>query len=107
MTISALLAALLVMMPWWPDGESFGIDVQPSIIERLKELAEANNITNLTATPGDATEWPASSGLINLQNEPQCQGFRHKHHELRPISGDQKCKNRRNPRRAPYAATLW
>ena len=38
-----------------PGGEVVGIDIQPGMIERLKERAKAANITNLTAIRGDAT----------------------------------------------------
>jgi ubiquinone/menaquinone biosynthesis C-methylase UbiE len=39
-----------------PGGEVVGIDIQPGMIERLKERANAANITNLTAILGDATQ---------------------------------------------------
>jgi len=39
-----------------PGGEVVGIDIQPGMIERLKERAKAANITNLTAILGDATQ---------------------------------------------------
>jgi len=39
-----------------PGGEVVGIDIQPGMIERLKERAKAACITNLTAILGDATE---------------------------------------------------
>ena len=39
-----------------PGGEVVGIDIQPGMIERLKERAKAGNITNLTAILGDATQ---------------------------------------------------
>lgn len=38
-----------------PGGEVVGIDIQPGMIERLKERAKAANVTNLTAILGDAT----------------------------------------------------
>ena len=38
-----------------PGGEVVGIDIQPGMIERLKERAKSGNITNLTAILGDAT----------------------------------------------------
>jgi ubiquinone/menaquinone biosynthesis C-methylase UbiE len=38
-----------------PGGEVIGIDIQPGMVERLKERANAANITNLTAILGDAT----------------------------------------------------
>jgi ubiquinone/menaquinone biosynthesis C-methylase UbiE len=38
-----------------PGGEVVGIDIQPGMIERLKDRAKAANITNLTAILGDAT----------------------------------------------------
>lgn len=47
-----LPAAQLVL----PGGEVVGIDIQPGMIERLKERAKAANITNLTAILGDATQ---------------------------------------------------
>jgi ubiquinone/menaquinone biosynthesis C-methylase UbiE len=39
-----------------PDGEVVGIDIQPGMIERLRERAETANIKNLTAILGDATQ---------------------------------------------------
>jgi ubiquinone/menaquinone biosynthesis C-methylase UbiE len=39
-----------------PAGEVVGIDIQPGMIERLKERAKSANITNLTAILGDATQ---------------------------------------------------
>jgi ubiquinone/menaquinone biosynthesis C-methylase UbiE len=39
-----------------PGGEVVGIDIQPDMIERLKERAKSANITNLTAILGDATQ---------------------------------------------------
>ena len=39
-----------------PAGEVVGIDIQPGIVERLKERAKSANITNLTAILGDATQ---------------------------------------------------
>ena len=39
-----------------PGGEVVGIDIQPGMIERLKERARAVGITNLTAILGDATQ---------------------------------------------------
>lgn len=39
-----------------PDGQVVGIDIQPGMIERLKERAKAANIMNLTAILGDATQ---------------------------------------------------
>ena len=39
-----------------PGGEVVGIDIQPGMIERLKERAKTANITNLTAILGDATQ---------------------------------------------------
>jgi ubiquinone/menaquinone biosynthesis C-methylase UbiE len=39
-----------------PGGEVVGIDIQPGMIERLKERAKAGKITNLTAILGDATQ---------------------------------------------------
>jgi ubiquinone/menaquinone biosynthesis C-methylase UbiE len=39
-----------------PNGEVVGIDIQPGMVERLKERAKAANITNLTAILGDATQ---------------------------------------------------
>lgn len=38
-----------------PGGEVVGIDIQPGMIERLKDRAKSNNISNLTAILGDAT----------------------------------------------------
>jgi ubiquinone/menaquinone biosynthesis C-methylase UbiE len=40
----------------FPGGEVVGIDIQPGMIERLKERAKTANITNLTAILGDATQ---------------------------------------------------
>lgn len=39
-----------------PGGEVVGIDIQPGMVERLKERAKAANISNLTAILGDATQ---------------------------------------------------
>jgi ubiquinone/menaquinone biosynthesis C-methylase UbiE len=39
-----------------PGGEVFGIDIQPGMVERLKDRAKASHITNLTAILGDATQ---------------------------------------------------
>ncbi len=39
-----------------PDGEVVGIDIQPGMIERLRERAARENVTNLTAILGDATQ---------------------------------------------------
>ncbi|MGE3406405.1 MAG: class I SAM-dependent methyltransferase [Pirellulales bacterium] len=39
-----------------PGGEVVGIDIQPGMIDRLKERAKAANVTNLTAILGDATQ---------------------------------------------------
>jgi ubiquinone/menaquinone biosynthesis C-methylase UbiE len=38
-----------------PGGEVVGIDIQPGMIDRLKERAMKLNVTNLTAILGDAT----------------------------------------------------
>lgn len=40
----------------FPDGGVVGIDIQPGMIERLKERAKTAYITNLTAFLGDATQ---------------------------------------------------
>jgi ubiquinone/menaquinone biosynthesis C-methylase UbiE len=39
-----------------PGGEVVGIDIQPGMVERLKERARAVRIPNLTAILGDATQ---------------------------------------------------
>ena len=52
-TISALLAALLVMMPWWPDGESFG-----SAVERDFRWREFGAVAAMTLCLR-LTQWPA------------------------------------------------
>jgi len=39
-----------------PGGEVVGIDIQPGMVERLKERASAVGIPNLTAFLGDATQ---------------------------------------------------
>jgi ubiquinone/menaquinone biosynthesis C-methylase UbiE len=39
-----------------PAGEVVGIDIQPGMVERLKERAKSANMTNLTAILGDATQ---------------------------------------------------
>ena len=39
-----------------PGGEVVGIDIQPGMVERLKERAKTANITNLTTILGDATQ---------------------------------------------------
>lgn len=38
-----------------PGGEVVGVDIQPGMIDRLKERAKNLNVTNLTAILGDAT----------------------------------------------------
>lgn len=45
-------AALRVL----PDGEVVGIDIQPGMIDRLRERARERNLTNLTAILGDVTQ---------------------------------------------------
>jgi ubiquinone/menaquinone biosynthesis C-methylase UbiE len=52
-----------------PNGEVVGIDIQPGMIERLKERASRLNVINLTAIEGDATqpfEFEASFDLVFL-----------------------------------------
>lgn len=52
-----------------PGGAVVGIDIQPGMINRLKERANADNITNLTAILGDATQPimpPANFDLVFL-----------------------------------------
>jgi ubiquinone/menaquinone biosynthesis C-methylase UbiE len=52
-----------------PHGEVVGIDIQPGMIERLKERASRHNVINLTAIEGDATqpfEFEASFDLVFL-----------------------------------------
>lgn len=39
-----------------PDGEVVGIDIQPRMVERLKERAKSAGISNLRAILGDATK---------------------------------------------------
>lgn len=39
-----------------PGGEVVGIDIQPGMVERLKARAKRENVTNLTALLGDATQ---------------------------------------------------
>lgn len=39
-----------------PGGEVVGIDIQPGMIERLRERAKAAHVMNLTAILGDATQ---------------------------------------------------
>jgi ubiquinone/menaquinone biosynthesis C-methylase UbiE len=39
-----------------PGGEVVGIDIQPGMVERLRQRAEAAGLTNLTAILGDATQ---------------------------------------------------
>lgn len=39
-----------------PGGEVVGIDIQPGMIERLRDRAKSANIANLTAIVGDATQ---------------------------------------------------
>lgn len=39
-----------------PDGEAVGIDIQPGMIERLKERAQTAGIDNLTVILGDASK---------------------------------------------------
>ena len=39
-----------------PGGEVVGIDIQPGMVERLKERARRAQVSNLTAIVGDATQ---------------------------------------------------
>jgi ubiquinone/menaquinone biosynthesis C-methylase UbiE len=39
-----------------PGGEAVGIDIQPGMVERLKERARRAQVSNLTAILGDATQ---------------------------------------------------
>ena len=49
-----------------PGGEVVGIDIQPGMVERLKERAKRANVTNLTAILGDATQPIAPEGSFDL-----------------------------------------
>lgn len=49
-----------------PDGEALGIDIQPGMIERLRERAERAKVPNLTAILGDATEPHVDEGTFDL-----------------------------------------
>jgi ubiquinone/menaquinone biosynthesis C-methylase UbiE len=49
-----------------PGGEVVGIDIQPGMIERLKERSKAANITNLTAILGDATQPIVAEATFDL-----------------------------------------
>ena len=49
-----------------PDGEALGIDIQPGMIERLRERAERTKVPNLTAILGDATEPHVDEGTFDL-----------------------------------------
>ena len=52
-----------------PGGEVVGIDIQPGMVERLKQRVTAAKITNLTAILGDATKPivpPASFDVVFL-----------------------------------------
>lgn len=39
-----------------PDGEAFGIDIQPGMVERLEDRAKKERIDNLTVILGDASK---------------------------------------------------
>ena len=49
-----------------PDGEAVGIDIQPGMIDRLKQRAEAAGVNNLTAILGDATQPQVEEGSFDL-----------------------------------------
>lgn len=49
-----------------PGGEVVGIDIQPGMIERLKERAKTAHITNLTAILGDATQPIVPEGSFDV-----------------------------------------
>jgi ubiquinone/menaquinone biosynthesis C-methylase UbiE len=49
-----------------PDGEAFGIDRQPGMIERLQDRAEQEGIDNLTVILGDATQPHVEQGTFDL-----------------------------------------
>jgi ubiquinone/menaquinone biosynthesis C-methylase UbiE len=49
-----------------PDGEAFGIDIQPGMVQRLKDRAAREGIDNLTVILGDATQPLAEQGTFDL-----------------------------------------
>lgn len=49
-----------------PGGEVVGIDIQPGMVERLKERAKTAKITNLMALLGDATQPLVPEGSFDL-----------------------------------------
>lgn len=49
-----------------PGGEVVGIDIQPGMVERLKERAKAGNVKNLTAILADATQPVVSEASFDL-----------------------------------------
>ena len=49
-----------------PGGDVVGIDIQPGMVERLKQRAKMANITNLQAILGDATQPIVDEASIDL-----------------------------------------
>ena len=49
-----------------PGGEVVGIDIQPGMVERLKERARRAQVSNLTAILGDATQPIVPEGSFDL-----------------------------------------
>jgi SAM-dependent methyltransferase len=49
-----------------PGGEAVGIDIQPGMVERLKERAGRAQVSNLTATLGDATKPVVAEASFDL-----------------------------------------
>jgi ubiquinone/menaquinone biosynthesis C-methylase UbiE len=49
-----------------PGGEAVGIDIQPGMVERLKERARRAQVSNLTALLGDATQPVVAEASFDL-----------------------------------------
>jgi ubiquinone/menaquinone biosynthesis C-methylase UbiE len=49
-----------------PGGEAVGIDIQPGMVERLKERARRAQVSNLTAILGDATQPVVAEASFDL-----------------------------------------
>ena len=49
-----------------PGGEAVGIDIQPGMIDRLRQRADEARITNLTAVLGDATQPQVEEASFDL-----------------------------------------
>jgi ubiquinone/menaquinone biosynthesis C-methylase UbiE len=49
-----------------PGGEVVGIDIQPGMVERLKERARRAQVSSLTAIPADATKPVVAEASFDL-----------------------------------------